>query len=172
MAFKIAFFDRDGTIIEDYPDHEWTNVKHPVFIDGSINTLKYVVGKGYKIIIITNQYIINEGSITIDQYHDIHNQMISILKSEGVDILDVFYCPHGKSEDCPCIKPKVGMIEQAIHKYPKINLDDSFMIGDSLVDVELAMNMGITGFGIGVGSNYTESNIYQLNATEELNHFI
>ena len=53
---KIAFFDRDGTIIEDYLDHEWTRIKRPIFIEGSINTLKEVIKKGYKIIIITNQY--------------------------------------------------------------------------------------------------------------------
>ncbi|KIL45467.1 hypothetical protein [Jeotgalibacillus soli] len=35
---KVAFFDRDGTIIADYPDHEWSEVKHPVFIDGAIPT--------------------------------------------------------------------------------------------------------------------------------------
>jgi D-glycero-D-manno-heptose 1,7-bisphosphate phosphatase len=78
---RVAFFDRDGTIIEDYPDHEWTGINHPEFIDDSINTLKEVIEKGYKIIIITNQYIINEGYITIDQYHDINNQFKSELNS-------------------------------------------------------------------------------------------
>ncbi|WP_225986064.1 HAD family hydrolase [Psychrobacillus glaciei] len=71
---RVAFFDRDGTIIEDYPDHGWTGIEHPVFIDGSINTLREVTRKGYKIIIVTNQYIINERYISIDQYQDINNK--------------------------------------------------------------------------------------------------
>jgi D-glycero-D-manno-heptose 1,7-bisphosphate phosphatase len=58
---KIAFFDRDGTIIKDYPDNDWRNVKHPEFIDNAVRTLKVVIEKGYKIVIITNQYLINEG---------------------------------------------------------------------------------------------------------------
>jgi D-glycero-D-manno-heptose 1,7-bisphosphate phosphatase len=169
---KVAFFDRDGTIIEDYPDHEWTGIEHPVFIEGSINTLKEVIRKGYKIIIITNQYIINEGYISIEQYHAINNQMINELKRQGVELLDVFYCPHGKDERCFCIKPNIGMIMQAIEKYPEINVEGSFMIGDSAVDVELAINMGIKGFGIGIDSNYEKENIYQLNTIKDLIPYI
>ncbi|RSL35397.1 HAD-IIIA family hydrolase [Salibacterium salarium] len=169
---RVAFFDRDGTIIEDYPDHEWTGIEHPVFIDDSFNTLKEVIRKGYKVILITNQYIINEGYITIDQYHDINNQMINKLKHQGIELFDIFYCPHGKDEGCSCIKPKIGMVKQAIHKYPEININESFMIGDSTVDIELAINMGIKGFGIGVGSNYKDQNIYQLNTIKDLTSYI
>ncbi|SFL70749.1 D-glycero-D-manno-heptose 1,7-bisphosphate phosphatase [Gracilibacillus orientalis] len=43
---KVAFFDRDGTIIEDYPDHERSNVEYPVLIEGAMNTLKEVTRKG------------------------------------------------------------------------------------------------------------------------------
>ncbi len=64
------------------------------------------------------------------------------------------------------------MIKQAIHKYPEINLEESFIIGDSAVDVELAINMGIKGFGIGVGSNYKKENIYQLNTIKDLIPYI
>ncbi|MBN8253864.1 D-glycero-alpha-D-manno-heptose-1,7-bisphosphate 7-phosphatase [Priestia flexa] len=169
---KIAFFDRDGTIIEDYPDHEWTGIEHPVFIEGSINTLKEVIKKGYKIIIVTNQYIINEGYITIEQYHHINNQMINELKAQEIELLDIFYCPHGKDEGCTCIKPRIGMIMEAASKYPEIKLEECFMIGDSIVDVELAINMGIKGFGIGIGSNYKQRNIYQLNTIKDLPTYI
>ena len=65
---KVAFFDRDGTIIEDYPDNVWTEVKEPKFIEGAIEVLQNLIQLDYKIIIITNQYLINEGFITLDQY--------------------------------------------------------------------------------------------------------
>ncbi|TDB49536.1 HAD-IIIA family hydrolase [Bacillus sp. CBEL-1] len=169
---KIAFFDRDGNIIEDYPDHEWNGIENPIFIEGSINTLKEVIKKGYKIIIVTNQYIINEGYITIEQYHHINNQMINELKAQEIELLDIFYCPHGKDEGCTCIKPKTGMIMEAISTYPEIKLEECFMVGDSIVDVELAINMGIKGFGVGIGSNYKQRNIYQLNTIKDLLTYI
>ncbi|RCW64540.1 D-glycero-alpha-D-manno-heptose-1,7-bisphosphate 7-phosphatase [Saliterribacillus persicus] len=169
---KVAFFDRDGTIIEDYPDHEWTSIMHPVFIDGAINTLKEVISKGYKVIIVTNQYIINEGYITLEQYHNISDQIIRELKIHDIDVLDVFYCPHAKNEGCQCMKPRNGMIQQAIEKYPNIKLKESFMIGDSAVDIELAIRMKIKGFGIGVGAGYEDDNIVQLKNISELVQYI
>lgn len=65
LIMKVAFLDRDGTIIEDYEDEKWKYVKEPVFIEGAIKALKAMKEKGYEIIIITNQYLINEGIITL-----------------------------------------------------------------------------------------------------------
>ena len=57
---KVAFVDRDGTIINDYEDDEWKCIDNPVFISGSLEGLKEIRRKGYQIIIITNQYLIND----------------------------------------------------------------------------------------------------------------
>lgn len=57
---KVAFLDRDGTIIEDYEDELWRNKTEPIFIDGSIDALESIRQKGYEIIIITNQYYFNQ----------------------------------------------------------------------------------------------------------------
>lgn len=87
-------------------------------------------------------------------------------------VLDVFHCPHRRNEGCDCIKPHTGMIRQAIMKYPNINTEQSFMIGDSIVDVELAINMKIKGFGIGVGSSSNVENIYALDNLKDLLTYI
>lgn len=60
---KVAFFDRDGTIAEDYPDEKWTHVNKPVFTPYALQTLKYINDLEYHVIIITNQYLIGEGFI-------------------------------------------------------------------------------------------------------------
>ncbi|UOQ46856.1 HAD-IIIA family hydrolase [Gracilibacillus caseinilyticus] len=169
---KVAFFDRDGTIIEDYPDKEWSSIKHPLFLDGAIDTLKEVVDKKYQIIIITNQYIINDGYITLNQYHSLNKQMLHELKNHNIEIHDIFYCPHSEREGCSCMKPRDGMIKSALEKYPTINLADSFLIGDSPVDLELAVSMKIKGYGIGLGADYQTENIVQLNDIKELTKFI
>ncbi|MDJ0332867.1 HAD-IIIA family hydrolase [Planococcus sp. S3-L1] len=165
---KVAFFDRDGTIIEDYPDAKWTFIDNPSFLEGAVETLKTVISKGYRVIIITNQYLINEEFITLNQYNDITNKMLHILHNHGIEILDIFYCPHSKKEECRCFKPKTGMIDQALKKYAAINMAESFMIGDSLVDVELAANAKIKGFGIGVEKTSEDEKIYQLTSIKDL----
>lgn len=169
---KVAFFDRDGTIIEDYPDHKWTYIKNPVFLTDSIQTLKRVNEKGYEIIIITNQYLINEGFISLEQYNDITEKMLYELSGQEIKVLDIFYCPHRRNEGCDCIKPQTGMIRKAIMKYPNINPEHSFMIGDSIVDVELAINMKIKGFGLGVGSTVNMKNIHVLDNLKDLLAYI
>ena len=147
---KIAFLDRDGTIIEDYEDELWRSITEPIFINGAIDALKAIRQKGYKIIIITNQYLINEKIITLQQYKEVTDKFIRKLSDDGIEILDIFYCPHSREENCNCMKPKDGMIKMALEKYPKINLESSFIVGDSLCDVQLGERLGIKTFGIGL----------------------
>lgn len=149
---KIAFVDRDGTINKDYQDEEWRHVSEPEFLDGSIEALKRIKEKGYQIIIITNQYLINDGIITLSQYRTFTEKVIEVVNSYGVDILDVFHCPHSKKENCNCFKPKTGLIDMALNKYRDIELDKSFMVGDSLCDLGLGNKFGIKTFGINLDS--------------------
>lgn len=149
---KVAFIDRDGTINKDYPDDDWRYINEPEFLDGSLIALKDIRQKGYQIIIITNQYLINDGIITLSQYKEFTQRLIHQLNINEMDILDIFYCPHSKKENCNCFKPKTGLLEMAINKYPDIDLSKSFFIGDSLSDVELGNKLGIKTFGINIKS--------------------
>ena len=147
---KIAFMDRDGTITKDYPDNQWGGIKEPVFIDGALEAMRLFCIKGYKIIIITNQYLIGEGYITQKQYDAYAKKFTDHLKKADIDILDIFYCPHARDAGCSCSKPKPGMIEAACLKYPEIDMKQSFYAGDWDVDMVLANTVGVKAFGIGV----------------------
>lgn len=155
---KVAFVDRDGTINKDYQDADWRCICEPEFLPGSFKALKDIRERGYRIIIITNQYLINDWIITLSQYRAFAQKLLQALNSNGIDILDVFYCPHSRRENCNCFKPKTGLIDMALKKYPYIELDKSFIVGDSVSDVELGNKFGIMTFGININSrlfNYT-----------------
>ena len=171
-GMKVAFFDRDGTIIEDYLDEEWAGVSEPVFLPDAIDTLRQVRQKGYDIIIITNQYLINEGFITVEQYEKVQAKLLLELEKQGVDILAVYYCPHRRDAGCDCCKPETGMILQAINDYPSIDLKSSFVIGDSGVDVELARRMDMRGFGIKVSIPEDVTDIKQVNEVADVLRYI
>lgn len=147
---KIAFLDRDGTIIKDYPDREWANIKTPEFLEGSIDALRYIKKQGFEIIIITNQYLIGEGIITLEDYQNFSSLFLKTLEQNNAQVLDVFYCPHARSENCDCIKPNPGLVNQALNKYPNIDLSKSFYVGDSLCDKELAESFNLTFYGINI----------------------
>ena len=111
---KVAFLDRDGTIIKDYRDYEWRNVYEPEFLEGSLEALKIIREKGFQIIIITNQYIINDGIITLSQYRKFTERVLQFVNGYGVEIKDIFHCPHSIKENCNCSKPKTGLIDKAL----------------------------------------------------------
>lgn len=147
---KVAFLDRDGTLNKDYIDSDWTNKTEPEILAGTINGLNYLRERGYEFIIITNQYIIGEGFISYLDYKSFNDNLINVLNKEGISILDTFYCPHARGSGCDCHKPSTGMIEQAIRKYPDIDMNNSIFIGDSLSDLKLAEKFGLTFFGLGL----------------------
>jgi len=149
---KVAFVDRDGTINNDYEDYKWSYVDKPVFLRGSLEGLKEINKKGYQIIIITNQYLINDGIITLSQYKIFTKKLIQKLNSSGINILDIFYCPHSRKENCNCLKPKTGLIDMALKKYPDIEINKSFLVGDSMCDIELGYKLGIMTFGMNLKS--------------------
>lgn len=147
---KVAFLDRDGTIIKDYPDKDWIDKKSPEFLDGSIRALKQIRNNGFEIIIITNQYLIGEGIITLETYKKFNDLFLQTLNQNNVNVLDVFYCPHARSQNCNCIKPNPGLINQALFKYANINLSQSFYVGDSLCDMQLAKSFDLKFYGINI----------------------
>lgn len=151
---KIAFLDRDGTIFKDYPDEKWREIKEPEFLEGSIEGLKRLKEMGYYFIIITNQYLINDGIISLNDYQQFTGKFLKKLKEENIDILKIYFCPHNEKDHCHCKKPKPGMIEQAKKDF-LIDMNNSIYIGDSHVDYLLAKHFNLTFYGI----NYHDDNV-------------
>ena len=158
---KVAFLDRDGTIVKDYTDIEWRDVDTPEFLDGSIEGIHKLIDLGYEIIIITNQYLINDGIISIQEYKRFTEKMMGRFSEEKIRILDIFYCPHSKKETCKCYKPASGLIEAAMQKYPEIDISYSIMIGDSICDMELAEHFKMIFYGIIGGNLSKEDGLYK-----------
>ncbi len=154
QSLKIAFLDRDGTIIKDYPDEKWREIKEPEFLEGSIEGLKELKEIGYQFIIITNQYLINDGIISLNDYQQFTKKFLKKLKEENIDILKIYFCPHNDQDHCQCKKPQPGMIEQARKDF-LIDMNNSIYIGDSQVDYLLAKHFNLTFYGI----NYNGNNI-------------
>ena len=145
---KVAFMDRDGTIVKDYPDNVWSSIEKPEFLDGSIDGLRALRDYGFEFIIITNQYLIEEGFITLEDYNRFHSLVLDKLKCDGINVLQTYYCPHKRSDNCECMKPNPGMINKALKEYMDINLDECILVGDSKCDLLLAKHFGLHAYMI------------------------
>jgi len=146
------FLDRDGVINKEV--NHLSDPNNFEFIEGSIEALKILKQKGFLLIIITNQAGIARGLFTDETLKSIHNKMNKRLKQDGVELDDIFYCPHHPdfSGPCDCRKPNPGMIFNAKSKY-NIDLNNSFMIGDTLKDIQTGIAakcktvLVLTGYG-------------------------
>ena len=137
---KVIFLDRDGVINQEIGYlHKSKDFK---FIDGVFEACKSFQSLGYKLIIITNQSGIARGYYQEEDFHILTKWMLVQFENEGVDILDIFFCPHGPKSTCKCRKPQPGMLLEARDKYT-INMEDSWMIGDKEVDVGAANAAGV-----------------------------
>lgn len=146
---KIAFFDRNGTVIKDYKDQEWARVVEPEFLPEAFENLRAVRKLGYEIIFISNQSLINEGIISEKQFSETNGIFLNRLQEEGIDVLDFFYCSHTNQENCNCKKPRPGLILEALLKYPEIDLKASFYVGDSEADIGIAKYFKLKMFYLG-----------------------
>jgi len=140
MPIKTIFLDRDGVI-----NHE-ANYLHKIsefkFINGIFESCLKFKKLGYQIIIVTNQSGIARGYYKESDYEKLNQWMLVQFNKHNVNILDVFHCPHGPESSCDCRKPKPGMLLKAKYQYD-IDMEKSWMIGDSEVDISAAISCGI-----------------------------
>jgi D-glycero-D-manno-heptose 1,7-bisphosphate phosphatase len=99
----------------------------------------------------------------------VHKAMEEELTAAGARLDAIYYCAHHPSvgeppyrHECDCRKPKPGLITRAAGDF-KIDLENSWMVGDRYSDVELARNAGVksafvlSGYGRGEWEHQRQS---------------
>lgn len=146
------FLDRDGVINENRADYvkNWHEFH---FLKGSREAIGKLTQAGHRIIVCTNQAGVARGHVSLETLEEIHRRMIADVAAFGGVIEKVYYCPHGKDENCACRKPRPGMLLQARDELG-IDLSDALFIGDSMTDIRAGLAAGVdavlvlTGLGI------------------------
>ena len=137
---KVVFLDRDGVINKEVGYLHKS--KDFIFIDGVFEACQFFQKLGYNLIVITNQSGIARGHYQEEDFHALTKWMLRQFANRSVDILDVFFCPHGPESICKCRKPQPGMLLEARDKFD-IDMANSWMIGDKEADVGAASSAGI-----------------------------
>ena len=138
---KVIFLDRDGVINQEVK--YLYKRKDFKFIDGIFEACKVFQLLGYKVIVVTNQSGVARGYYQEEDFHILTKWMLAQFNNRDIDILDVFFCPHGPKSTCKCRKPQPGMFLAARDKYD-INMEDSWTIGDKEADITAANAAGVT----------------------------
>lgn len=144
---RAVFLDRDGTLIEDRG--HLADVSKVIFYPGAVDAL-LALQRQFLLFIVTNQSGVAKGLIRAEDVERVNSYLLERLTASGVRIARVYVCPHQRSDDCPCIKPKPYFLEQAAAEFG-LDLARSFSVGDHPHDVELARNVGGRGIYVSTG---------------------
>jgi D,D-heptose 1,7-bisphosphate phosphatase len=153
------FMDRDGVI------NEKVGLLHRIqdfkLLGEAGKAVKRINDSEFLAIVITNQPVIARNLCSIEELEEVHKEMDTLLGKERAMLDAVYYCPHhpdkGYLEEnpqykikCNCRKPKVGMIKQAQAEF-NIDMQRSFLIGDSFRDILCGNNAGLTTIAVRTG---------------------
>jgi|TARA_B110000881_G_C18544643_1_gene500483 D-glycero-D-manno-heptose 1,7-bisphosphate phosphatase len=140
---KAIFLDRDGVINQERKDYV-KKVEEFIILKNVSNAINLIKNHNFLVIIITNQSAVNRKLLTIENLNKIHKNLQEYLKKHNTSFDGIYFCPHRPNENCNCRKPKPGLIIQAVNDF-KIEISQSFMIGDSKTDIQAAENAGCKG---------------------------
>ncbi len=133
---KLIILDRDGVINYNSPDY----IKAPAewqAIPGSLAAIARLTQAGYTIAVATNQSGIGRGLYDVTTLNAIHEKMHLAVAKAGGKINIVAYCPHRPDENCPCRKPKPGLLIQIGEAF-NCALDNIPLVGDKVSDLQAA----------------------------------
>jgi D-glycero-D-manno-heptose 1,7-bisphosphate phosphatase len=143
---RAIFLDRDGvinkSIVVDGKPHPPSSVNELIIfeeVEICVSELKKI---GFEIVVVTNQPDISRGKTSFETVNEINN-----LIRKKTKINNFYICPHDELDNCPCRKPRIGLIRQAASEL-NIDLQGSYMVGDRWRDIEAGQDAGCKCFFI------------------------
>ena len=137
---KLVILDRDGVINVESSAY----IKSPEewrALPGSLEAIGRLHRAGFTVVVATNQSGLARGLFAKDDLQAIHAKMLRAVEAAGGRIQEIFICPHGPDDDCPCRKPRPGLLLQIAQQYDE-ELADVPVVGDSARDLEAARRAG------------------------------
>ncbi len=139
---RAVFIDRDGVINRNRSDYvkSWEEFE---FLGGTLGALARLANTNLGVAIISNQSAIGRNLVTCETIEDIHRRMLLAIEQAGGHVDHIAYCPHRPDEQCACRKPRPGLLIESGRRLD-VDLTKSYLIGDSVGDIQAGMAVGCT----------------------------
>lgn len=158
MKKRVLFIDRDGTIIKETVDEQIDAYDKMVFYPKVFTYLGKIAKElDFELVMITNQDGLGTESFPEKTFWPVHNFILKAFENEGVVFSEVLIdrtFPHEKADTR---KPGIGLLKKYFSE--EYDLQNSFVIGDRLTDIELAKNLDAKGIFINDDTNLGTSEI-------------
>lgn len=154
---KVLFIDRDGTIVLEPENYQLDALEKVEFYPKAFQYLAKIASElDYELAMVTNQDGLGTASFPEDTFWPTQNFILKAFENEGVLFDEIFIDKSFPEDNAPTRKPRTGMLTKYLNN-PEYDLENSFVLGDRLTDVELAKNLGAKAIFIndndGIGSN-------------------
>ena len=142
---KILFIDRDGTLALEPSDYQLDSLEKLIFYPEVFTYLgKIAQEMNFELVMVTNQDGLGTDSFPENTFLPTHNFLLKSFENEGVVFDEILIDKSFPEDNLPTRKPKTGLLNKYLDA-KKYDLKNSFVIGDRLTDMELALNLGSKG---------------------------
>ena len=148
---RAVFLDRDGTIIEER--NYLCRVEDVVIFPGVGAALARLRQAGFKLFIVSNQSGVGRGYFTLADVERVNEHLAQELGREQVRFERIYVAPEAPDAPSRGRKPSPQFLLDARDEFG-LDLAQSYMIGDKLIDLECGWNAGLrksllvrTGYG-------------------------
>jgi D-glycero-D-manno-heptose 1,7-bisphosphate phosphatase len=140
MAISLVVLGRDG-VINTINEGGTLHADQFEPLAGSMDAIARLTRAGFPVVVATNQQKLGSGELDVDELHDIHEKMLSLVAEVGGSIDSIFFAATGNPEGHGRRQPKVGLLEQIQARY-RVPAGQMLLIGDSREDLEAAATAG------------------------------
>lgn len=152
MKQKVLFIDRDGTIIKETADEQIDAFEKMIFYPKVFTWLGKIAQElDYELVMITNQDGLGTDIFPEDTFWPVHNFILKSFENEGVVFSKVFLDRSFPKDNRDTRKPGTGLLTEYFSE--DYHLENSYVIGDRLTDMQLATNLGAKGIYINDQTN-------------------
>jgi D-glycero-D-manno-heptose 1,7-bisphosphate phosphatase len=141
MRRRAVFLDLNGTLVLPIKPESLSQL---ILIENAGQAIARLSRAGLLCPVVTVQSRINKGIFSFEDFQEWFSNFARDLGNCGAEILGPYVCPHRFREPCQCKKPSSLLYEQAARDHG-IDLQRSFVIGDSVEDVRAARQFGGRG---------------------------
>ena len=153
---KVLFIDRDGTLALEPPiDYQLDSFEKLVFYPQVFQYLGKIAKElDFELVMVTNQDGLGTSSFPETTFWPVHDFLVNTFENEGIVFSEQIIDRTFARDNAPTRKPNTGLLSH--YQSSTYDLENSFVIGDRMTDIELAKNLGAKG--IYINNENTEGN--------------
>jgi D-glycero-D-manno-heptose 1,7-bisphosphate phosphatase len=136
------FLDRDGTIIEE--KNYISRPEQVVILPGAATALRDLQAAGFKLFIVSNQSGVGRGYFTLADVEKVNEHICQEFGQKGVKFEKIYVAPEAPDTPSRGRKPSPQFLFDARDEFG-IDLAQSYMMGDKMIDLECGWNAGVRG---------------------------